>query len=304
MGRLKETAAATALLLDSEVRLLTLTGPGGVGKTRLTLEVSEVVEDGVVFVDLAPLHDPKLVAAAIVQALRLVAGSELPPRDRLVQALQEQRLLLLLDNCEHLASTGTVVADLLAACPRLKVLATSRTPLHIRAEHEYAVGPLTLPDRHAFTSLAELAQNPAIDLFVRRAEAANRMFALTSANAAEIIEIAIRLDGLPLAIELAATRIKVLSPGALLARLERRLPLLTGGAQDLPARQQTIQATLAWSHALLSPAEQELFRRLSVFAGGFTLEAAEWVSGGVEKSRRGSRHPVTPAPCHPNTLTP
>ena len=241
VGRLKETAAATALLLDPEVRLLTLTGLGGVGKTRLALEVAHKVADtfpdGAFFIDLAPVRDPALVLTAIAQALGVVSSREHPLRQGVIDALHGKRLLLVLDNFEHVTVAATVVSDLLAASPNLKVLATSREPLHLRAEWEYQVGPLALPDLRNVPPLAELAQVPAVDLFVRRAEAANRRFALTASNARAVAEIAVRLDGLPLAIELAATRVKILSPATLLDRLEHRLPLLTGGAQDLPSRQ-------------------------------------------------------------------
>jgi transcriptional regulator with XRE-family HTH domain len=283
VGRLKETAAAVALLLDPDVRLLTLTGPGGVGKTRLALEVAlkalGAFPDGAVFVDLAPARDPELVPSAIAQALDLVANPDELPQQVVIDALRGKRMLLALDNFEHLAVSATFVAELLACCPGITALATSRVSLRIRTEHEYPVGPLPLPEPGAAVALDDLARVPAIDLFVRRAEAANRAFALTPENAATIAEIAIRLDGLPLAIELAATRIKVLQPAALLARLERRLPVLTGGARDLPERQQTLRATLDWSHALLTDEEHILFRRLAVFTGGCTLESAEWVSG-------------------------
>jgi predicted ATPase/DNA-binding XRE family transcriptional regulator len=297
VGRLKETAAATALLLDPEVRLLTLTGTGGVGKTRLALEVAfrtaEAMPDGAVFVDLAPVRGPELVLGAIAQALGVVAGPEQSLWQVVTHALRDQRLLLLLDNFEHVAPAATVVSDLLAACPLSTVLATSREPLRIRAEREYQVGPLVLPDLRQIPALDELGRVPAVDLFVRRAEAANRQFALTAENAGAIAEIAVRLDGLPLAIELAATRVKILSPVALLTRLEHRLPLLTGGARDLPARQQALRATIDWSHDLLSPEEQALFRRLAAFSGGCTLEAAEEVSRGVEETQSRAEHGKT-----------
>jgi predicted ATPase len=186
--------------------------------------------------------------------------------------------LLTLDNCEHLNAAATTIADLLAACPTLTVLATSRQPLRLRIEHVYEVPPLAFPDLDHRPPAGELAHIPAVDLFVRRAEAARRGFALVEANAAAVAEIAVKVDGLPLALELAAARMKILSPAALLARLEYRLPLLTGGAKDLPARQQTLRATIEWSHDLLSPSEQTLFRFLSVFVGGFTIEAADSVS--------------------------
>jgi predicted ATPase/DNA-binding XRE family transcriptional regulator len=282
VGRLKETAAITAMSLDPAVRVLTLTGPGGVGKTRLALEagvrVMAAMPDGAVFVDLAPVRDPDVVLSAIAQALRLVANPEQPLRETVHEALREARLLLLLDNFEQVPEAAVVVADLVAACPSLTMLVTSRTPLHIRAEREYAVGPLALPEPADLAALDALARVPAIELFVRRAEVANPKFAFTPANARDVAEIVVRLDGLPLAIELAATRMKILSPSALLERLEPRLPLLTRGAHDLPLRQQAMRATLDWSHDLLSSDERSLFRRLAVFAGGCTVDAAEWMT--------------------------
>jgi predicted ATPase/DNA-binding XRE family transcriptional regulator len=283
VGRQQELAMALAQLLDPQVDLLTLTGPGGVGKTRLSLELGsravEAMSDGAAFVDLAPVRSPELVLAAIARELKVQAEPEVPLRQTVVDFLQGKRLLLVLDNFEHVLVAAPVVADLLAACRELTILATSRKPLHIRAEHQFPVGPLTLPDLGKVPPPAELISVPAVELFVRRAQAANREFTLTAENARTVAEITVRLDGLPLAIELAATRANVLSPGALLAHLERRLPLLTHGFQDLPERQQALRATLDWSHELLTAAEQTLFRRLAVFAGGCTLDAAAAVSG-------------------------
>ncbi len=297
VGRLKETAAATSRLLDSDERLLTLTGPGGVGKTRLALEVGHRVSaafaDGAVFVDLAPVRDPELVLSAIAQALGVGASPEVPLRTAVHDALHTARVLLLLDNFEHVPAAAVVVAEILAACPGVKVLVTSRTPLHIRAEREYPLGPLALPDTAALGDLAEMARVPAVELFVHRAEVANPQFALTVDNAVDVAGIVARLDGLPLAIELAATRMKILSPAALLARVEPRLPLLTRGAHDLPERQQAMRATLDWSHELLSAEEQSLFRRLAVFAGGCTVDAAEFV-GGDAGDEPASRRRTTP----------
>jgi predicted ATPase/DNA-binding XRE family transcriptional regulator len=300
VGRLKETAAATALILDPDVRLLTLTGPGGVGKTRLALEVAfrvlDAVPDGAVFVDLAPVRDAELVLSAIAQALGVQVSPGLSLREAVYAELQGKRLLSILDNFEHVPAAAVAVADLLAACPTVTVLVTSRTPLRIRAEREYAVGPLVLPDPDRPGALDELAQVPAVALFVSRAEAADRRFALNPGNARDVAEIVLRLDGLPLAIELAANRMKILSPAALLARMEQRLPLLTRGAHDLPIRQQAMRATLDWSHDLLSREERRLFRRLAVFAGGCTVDAAEWVADatcqgadGAETAKAGRR---------------
>jgi predicted ATPase/DNA-binding XRE family transcriptional regulator len=283
VGRRQELATALALLLDPEVNLLTLIGTGGVGKTRLALEIGsravEAIPDGAAFVDLAPVRTPELVLAAIARALKVQADPEVPLRQTVVDFMQGKLLLLILDNFEHVLVAAPVVADLLAACRELTILATSRKPLHIRAEHQFPVGPLTLPDLDKVLRPAELVEVPAVELFVRRAQAANRDFSLSTENARTIAEITVRLDGLPLAIELAATRANVLSPVALLAHLERRLPLLTRGFQDLPERQQALRATLDWSHDLLTTAEQTLFRRLAVFTGGCTLDGAAAVSG-------------------------
>jgi predicted ATPase len=283
IGREAEIAEVAALLDESAVRLLTLTGPGGTGKTRLALAVAERVAtkfaDGVSFVSLAPLSDPAFVGSAIVHQLgvREAAGQVLI--DRLQTYLAGKRLLLVLDNFEHLLPAAPLVADLLKMCPSLRVLATSRAPLRLSGEHIYPVPPLALPDPDRLPPPADLAQTEAIRLFVERAQAGRSDFALTEANAAAVGEIVHRLDGLPLALELAAARVRVLSPAALLARLDRRLPLLTDGARDAPQRQRTLRDTIAWSFDLLTPDEQRLFRRLAVFAGGCTWDAAESVCG-------------------------
>ncbi|MGH2532941.1 MAG: ATP-binding protein [Thermomicrobiales bacterium] len=288
VGRLKETAAATALLIRPETRLLTLIGPGGVGKTRLAIEVASraavAFPDGVSFVDLAPIRDPALVVSAIARAREVQSDGDQTLRDQLIASLASCRALIVLDNVEHLAAAATDIADLLAACQGLTFLTTSRAPLHIRAEQEYHVEPLVTPRLDSLPPTSELAQIPAVDLFLRRAEAANRSFAMTEGNAPIVAEIAVRLDGLPLAIELAAARVKILPPSALLARLEHRLPLLTGGARDLPARLQALRTTIDWSYDLLSPEEQRLFRRLSVFAWGCSLDAAEAVGSSASSS--------------------
>ncbi len=282
IGREAEVAAAAALLrpAPSAVRLLTLTGPGGVGKTRLALAVADVLEDAysdaVVFVDLAPLRDQRLVLAAIADALGLREARGRSARQLVVEYLETRKVLLLLDNFEHLLGAVPLVAELLASCPHLALLVTSRSALRVRAEHRLEVPPLATPQDDAYSPQV-LEATPSVDLFRRRAQAVAPNFTLTPENARSVAQICRRLEGIPLAIELAAARIGLLQPEALLRRLVHRLPLLTGGAVDLPERQQTLRQTLAWSHDLLGPAEQRLFRRLAVFAGGWTLEAAEAV---------------------------
>jgi predicted ATPase/DNA-binding CsgD family transcriptional regulator len=281
LGRKPEVAAVAALLNREQVRLLTLTGPGGIGKTRMALQVavdlSDRFADGVFFVNLAPLRDPELVLPAIAQALDLKEASEHSPLDPLQASLREKHVLLLLDNFEQVVRAAEQVAALLAVCPQLKIIVTSRMVLHVRAEQEFAVPPLSLPDPARLPDLAALAQSEAVTFFVARAQAIKADFALTEGNARAIAEICVRLDGLPLAIELAAARSKLLPAEALLAQLQHRLAVLVGGPRDLPGRQQTLRNTLQWSYDLLTPDEQRLFRRLSVFAGGCQLAAAEAV---------------------------
>jgi predicted ATPase/DNA-binding CsgD family transcriptional regulator len=281
VGREQEVAAVCALLWRPEVRLVTLTGTGGVGKTRLALAVAAAASsdfaDGICFVALAPLTDPGLVASTIAKALDVrEQGSQLL-LDNLKDHLREKQLLLLLDNFEQLVSAAPVVAELLVAAPRLHVLATSRTALHLSGEHEFVVPPLALPDLRNLPPPDRLIQYGAIRLFVERAQAVQAAFAMTSENAPAIAAICQQVDGLPLAIELAAGRSKLFSPQALLPRLKSRLKLLVGGAQDLPLRQQTLRATIAWSYDLLEEDEKTLFRRLAVFVGGCTFEAVEAV---------------------------
>jgi predicted ATPase/DNA-binding XRE family transcriptional regulator len=281
IGREQAFEAVAALLAQPTIRLLTLTGPGGTGKTRLALAVAEQVaakfSDGVVFVSLAPVADPGLVTPTIAERLGVRERAEQTLRDALVMHLAGKRLLLVLDNFEHVLPAAPLVAELLGVCPALRVLTTSRAALHLSGEHLYAVPPLALPDAGHLPPLEELGQTAAVRLFVDRARAVKSDFALSEANAPAVVEIVHRLDGLPLALELVAARARALSPAALSVRLDRSLPLLTGGAQDLPERQRTLRDTIAWSYDLLPPHEQTLFRRLGVFAGGVTLEAAEAV---------------------------
>jgi predicted ATPase/DNA-binding CsgD family transcriptional regulator len=281
IGREQEVQAIGDLLARPEVRLLTITGTGGVGKTRLAVEVARVVRDdfadGACFVPLAPVSDPARVMAAIAQALGLWEVAALPPEEQVPAALRERHLLLLLDNFEQVVQAAPQLASLLASCPRLRLLVTSRAALHLSAEHEFPVSPLAVPDLTQLLSPEMLAQSAAVRLFVLRTQALQPAFGMTLANARAVAEICVHLDGLPLAIELAAGRSKLLPPQALLKRLSHRLEVLTGGAQDLPVRQQTLRNTLQWSYDLLTAEEQRLFRWLSIFVGGCTLEAAEAV---------------------------
>ncbi|MEZ4862005.1 MAG: LuxR C-terminal-related transcriptional regulator [Caldilineaceae bacterium] len=279
IGRDHEVATLQHLLLQEQVGLLTLTGPGGIGKTRLALQVAanllDHFVDGVYVVSLAPISDPELVSATIAQTLCVREAAGRPLQESLQDYLRDKQLLLVLDNFEQILAAAPLVSTLLTSCRRLKVLVTSRAALHLYGEQEFPVPPLALPDAKRLT--ASLSEYAAIDLFCQRAKSVKPDFALTPDNALDIAKICIGLDGLPLAIELAAARIKLLSPAALLARLDQRLTLLTGGAHDLPTRQRTLRDEIAWSYDLLTPEEQTLFRQLSVFAGGFTLEAAQAV---------------------------
>lgn len=283
VGRGTELAAAKELVLRNNVRLVTVTGPGGIGKTRLAVQLaSELTEHfplGTHFVALSLLSDPGLIPAAIVQTLAIRQAGTQSPLEVLkenVRALSGP-MLLLLDNFEHLVQAASMVAELLAIAPSLKILVTSRAPLHVYGEHEFPVPPLALPDSRSAHRVESLSRCSAVQLFTERAVAGKPDFVLSEENASAVAEICVRLDGLPLAIELAAARIKVLSPNSIRTRLASRLQLLTGGARDLPQRQQTLRAAMDWSYDLLTPAEQILFRRLSVFAGGCNLEGVEAV---------------------------
>ncbi len=314
IGRERERAAVASELRRAEVRLLTLTGAGGVGKTRLALAVAEdlleTFRDGVFFVDLAPIVDPALVPSAMAGVLDVGETARKPLIESLVEHLRDRQLLLVLDNFEQVLAAAPLLAELLMACPALKVLATSRAALHLSGEHEFPVPPLELPDPKRLPDLAALSQYEAVTLFIQRARAARPDFQVTNASAPAVAELCARLDGLPLAIELAAARVKLLSPQAMLARLvgahgvrpggeagARRAPLqlLTGGARDLPARQQTLRSTIDWSYALLEPGERALFARLAVFVGGCSLEAVEAVCDPDRGPRTEDRADASPS---------
>jgi predicted ATPase/class 3 adenylate cyclase len=277
VGRQREVDEAATLLAGT--RLLTLTGPGGTGKTRLAIRVAGQVAsgfaDGVFFVDLAPLTDPALVGPTVARSLRLTEQAGRAVVERLKAHLEPMQLLLVLDNFEHLLPASRLVEELLAAAPRLKVVVTSRSILNLYGEQEFAVPPLALPDLSAMADIYRLSQYEAVALFLQRARAAKPAFALTNENAPAVAEICTRLDGLPLAVELAASRIRVLEPREILARLVQHLPLLTTSASNVPIRQRTLHGTIEWSYELLPPAEQRLFGRLGIFVAGWTLDAAE-----------------------------
>ena len=284
IGRDKELAAAREILSRPEVHIVTLTGAGGSGKTRLAVQIAaELVEafpDGVYFCPLAAIHDPGLVILTLAQLVDVdqAAGSSI--MEALAGALAARRVLLVLDNFEQVTEAAPLLAELLESCSRVKILVTSRERLHLRGEYEFPVQPLPLPDLERSPRLEVLTRSPAVQLFIQRALAVKPDFVPTEEDAAAIAAICARLDGLPLAIELGAARTKLLPPKALLARLGHRLAILTNGARDLPARQQTLRRTIDWSYELLTESEQTLLRRSAVFVGGCSLEAAEAVCGG------------------------
>ena len=312
--REREQAALRTLLADPQVPLVTLTGPGGVGKSRLAVQVAERLRgayaEGVAFVPFATVPEPVLVLPAIAGACGVPEDGEGPLYERLVDRLRGRRLLVLLDGLEHLTAAGPLLADLLASCPGLQALATSRTPLRVCGEREIALSPLPLPERTAVPNVTALAANPSVALFVARVQAVDHRFALQEGNAAAVAEIVRRLDGLPLAIELAAARARALSVGEMLDQIEGtggRLALLEDGAQDHPERLRSLRAAIAWSHDQLPPAAQTLFRRLAVFAGGWDLDAANSVvdegGGGGRRGGRGSSPSSPPSPSVLGALT-
>ncbi|MDP9410692.1 MAG: helix-turn-helix domain-containing protein [Actinomycetota bacterium] len=290
VGRERELEEVRGLLAQQGVRLVTLTGIGGVGKTRLAVEAASEAEalfpDGAAFVGLAPLADPSLVISAVSRSLGVPEAEGRSPREALVEYLRDKSLLIVLDNFEHLLQAAPEMAELIEACPKLIVLATSRAPLRIRGEREYPVPPLALPTSTRSPSEEEVLASPSGKLFVERAQAASPGFTLTRENASSVAAICWRLAGLPLALELAAAKARLLDPATLLSRLDRALS--DAWARDLPERQRTMKATLDWSHDLLSEQERELFRRLSTFSGGFTLQAVEAVGSEPNAAEDGS----------------
>lgn len=280
IGREQEIALVREYLSNNDIRLVTLIGPPGIGKTRLSLEAARVslddFPDGVFFVPLAPLDDSSLIAPTIIQTLGYVETSNISVNKQLTDGIADKKTLLVLDNCEHLIEhVAQLASELLSTCSRLKIIATSREGLRILGEWQYSVPALHIPDENLPIGMETVSEFPALTLFVERARAVRSDFALNSDNLQQVVSICAQLDGLPLAIELIAARIRLMSPQSLLARLNNQLTLYADGRRAVPTRQKTLYDAIAWSYDLLSPEEQELFARLSVFSGGFTLEAAE-----------------------------
>lgn len=294
VGRREETTAVCALLRSTDVRLVTLTGPGGVGKTRLAMKVASLLlqdfPDGVHFVDLTHINKPGLVMARIARSLHIQETGERLLLKHLRAYLHNKRLLLILDNFEHLLPAAPHLADILESAPGLRILITSRAVLHLYGEHEFAVPPLAVPDPRRLPPFDQMTRYDAVGVFVERSRAVKSDFAITEANAAAVAAICKKLDGLPLAIELAAAHSKLLSPAAILSHLEDRFNLLASKAPNLPERHQTLHNTIDWSHELLSKTEQALFRRLGAFVGGCTLEAAESICIDAETTRSDIQH--------------
>ena len=283
IGRDKDIAAVHDYLTNPDIRLVTLIGPGGIGKTRLGIESARDAlthfPDGVFFVALAPLDQPSLIPSAILQALGYTEKNNLSPEEGLVEGIANKRMLLVLDNCEHLINdVAPLASSLLSSCSRLKILTTSREALQISGEWLYSVPVLDLPKKNSAVDIETISEFPALVLFAERARAVRADFALNAENTRAVAAICLQLEGLPLAIELIAARVKTLSIEQIAARLDDRFALLTSGSRIAPSRQQTLRATLDWSYELLTEPERELFRQLSVFVGGFTLEALESVA--------------------------
>ena len=281
IGRERESAEVRRRLLDDDVALVTLTGTGGVGKTRLALHVAGGLRGHfsgrVHLVELSVLVDPALVLPSIAEAVGVPTPGDRSVLDVLIDAFRGRAVLLVLDNFEQILAAAPDIAELLAKCPSLKVIVTSRAPLRLRDERAFVVPPLSLPDLRRPPAVETLAEYGAVAFFIDRARAVRADFAVTRENVASVVEICCRLDGLALAIELAAARVRTLTPQAIVGRLERRLPLLTGGSQDSPERHWAMRGAIGWSHDLLSEPERVFFRRLSIFVGGWTLDAAEGV---------------------------
>jgi predicted ATPase/DNA-binding CsgD family transcriptional regulator len=284
IGREGEIERLTALLLRPDLRIITLTGPGGVGKTHLAIHVARLLANrfggGAAFIDLAAIAAPEMVLPALARGMGVRRVNDVPLLEQVIDVLRERELLIVVDNFEHVIEAGADIARVLCACPGITILATSRVRLRISGEHVFAVPPLSLPDATSDEFLVDLAQAEAVRLFADRAEAVWSEFDLTPQNAPVVAEICRHLDGLPLAIELAAAQCDVTSPEEMLARIQNHVPLLTDGSRDAPVRHQALDAAIDWSYDLLSPAEQQAFGCLAIFAGSFTLEAARMVLAG------------------------